>query len=170
MEVVMTEFYKDIPEFEGLYQISNLGNVKSLRSNIIMKPRKNNAGYYYIQFSVNQKKTKKFIHRLVAEVFIPNPANKKEVHHLDGNPENNKMTNLKWVEHKDHTDLEHIPRATKPVIQYDLNGNFIKFWNSQSEINRELNYNKGSISNCCNGKTKTAYGFKWQYAKEGIGK
>ena len=55
----MTEFYKDIPEFEGLYQISNLGNVKSLRSNIIMKPRKNNAGYYYIQFSVNQKKTKK---------------------------------------------------------------------------------------------------------------
>ncbi|MDR2774792.1 MAG: hypothetical protein LBC19_08635 [Tannerella sp.] len=78
------EEWRDIPGYEGLYQVSNTGRVKSLRNNIILKPGTQTNGYQFVILSVNGAKKQKMIHRIVAETFIPNPENKREINHKDG--------------------------------------------------------------------------------------
>ncbi len=119
------ETYKDIKNYEGLYQISNLGNVKSLtrvvKKNIKNKCKtvsetitihgrikkqsktiKGNYITYWVVLSKNGKHKKFYVHRLVAEHFIKNVYNKKEVNHKDSNPQNNKADNLEWVTHNEN--------------------------------------------------------------------
>lgn len=88
------EEWRDIPGHEGLYQVSNKGRVKSLRNNIILKPGKFPNGYLYAPLKVSGSQSNKTIHRLVASVFLPNPDQKKEVNHKDGNKQNNTIENL----------------------------------------------------------------------------
>lgn len=103
----MEEIFKDIPGYEGLYQISNLGNVKSLHYNksnrqVILKPRLNKKGYCRVGLHSKGESKDFFIHRLVAESFIPNPNNLSDVNHKDENKQNNCVNNLEWLSHRDN--------------------------------------------------------------------
>lgn len=119
----MEEIWKDIPEYEGLYQVSNLGNVKSLSRTITLegknqykkynakkeikgkfiKPSINKYGYYQMLLYKNKMKKNFLVHRLVAQAFIPNRNNKPTVNHIDGNKLNNNIKNLEWATNKEQT-------------------------------------------------------------------
>ena len=105
---MLNEIFKDIENYEGLYQVSNLGNIKSLHCNKerIMKPtiRSNNYQYYFVGLLKNGKRKYFAVHRLVAMAFIPNPNNYEQVDHLDGNKLNNNVDNLEWVSPKENTN------------------------------------------------------------------
>ncbi|WP_366942566.1 NUMOD4 domain-containing protein [uncultured Thomasclavelia sp.] len=88
--------WKDVKNYEGLYLVSNLGRIKSVRKNKILSPFINTRGRYQIRFKVNGKITRPFVHRLVAEAFIPNPHNYPEINHKDENKLNNEISNLEW--------------------------------------------------------------------------
>lgn len=111
------EIWEDIKNFEGIYQISNLGKVKSLSRKVkqsngtviatktaILKSCKDGRGYYFVKTSVNAKKKIVKIHRQVALCFIPNPGNKPQVNHKDGDKNNNRITNLEWVTGKENVN------------------------------------------------------------------
>ena len=172
----MEEIWKDIKDYEGHYQVSNLGRAKSLDRYIkgkghslqfkkgrILKPMKDSNGYLKVRLC-NGEKSKTFnLHRLVAEVFIPNPNNYKEVNHKDENKSNNIVSNLEWCDRKYNINYgTRTEKCSKPVLQYDLNGNLIKEWKSINECGRN-GFNQGDICKCCNGKLKTAKGFIWKY-------
>lgn len=108
----MTEIWKDINGYEGLYQVSNLGRVKSLdrvdcsgrhRVGVTLKPGTSHNGYLFVRLSKNSKYSNKRINRLVAEHFIDNPLNKPEVNHCDGNKLNNQVDNLEWSTRSENT-------------------------------------------------------------------
>lgn len=183
----MIEIWKDIKDFEGLYQVSNLGRVKSLKLNreLIMKPTKEVNGYLTINLTNNDGKHKKFlIHRLVVEAFIPNPDNKPQVDHINTDTTDNRVENLRWVTPMENTNnpltLKHIGEfnkinrywtgkyskehpQSKPILQYDLDGNFIREWNCTMDAHRELHIGFTSISNCLKNRSKMAGGFVWKY-------
>lgn len=176
------EIWKDIKEYEGLYQVSNLGRVRSCKREIKMRnqftgieyylnPWTDNKGYKRADLMKNGKKKSKQVHRLVAEAFIENPYNKPQVNHIDGNPKNNNVSNLEWntakenSQHAIRTGLKVRTRAI-PVIQLSKEGDFIKTWKSIALAQKQLNITNGKISECCKGKRKTTGGYKWKYAKE----
>lgn len=257
------EEWKDIKDYEGLYQVSNLGNVRSLDKEIIRKnnfksikikgrilKQQNCGGYKVVPLCKNGKECQKKIHRLVAEAFIENPNNLPIINHKDENKSNNVVENLEWCNskynsnygtcierrvkassrplyqidryngtivaewdganyakkalnlkysdnilycckkktylaynyiwrYKDEYDKEEIsyliniinsnnkiPNPKRKVIQLDLDGNIIDKWISITEVQRCLNYKKSFISDCCRGKQKSAYGYRWQYAED----
>lgn len=171
----MQEIWKDIKGYEGLYQVSNLGRIKSLPRNtknqykngIIKQNVIRGKGYYYV--NLYNKNNKLFtIHKLVAETFIPNPNKLPCINHIDGNKLNNRIDNLEWCSYSNneiHAYKHNLKTPLfKKVNQYDLNGNFIKTWNSIREANKF--YKTSHISECCNNKSsrKTAKGYLWKYA------
>lgn len=190
----MIELWKDIKNYEGIYQVSNLGRIKTLDKYVnclyeqkrLIKSReiktfKNNSGYYIVSLYQNNKSKKFLVHRLVAEAFIPNLNNKKEVNHIDGNKENNCVDNLEWVtksENELHASEKGFTKKqkemvaknnkklkSKKVYQYDLNGNFIKQYSSVSEAARENGFAIGAIANCCRGERKKVYNYIWKYTQ-----
>lgn len=98
----MKENWKDICGFEGLYQISDYGRIKSIRRNKILTSSIHKKGYLHCGLFKEGKRTQRFIHRMVAEAFIPNPENKPCINHKDCNPANNKVENLEWCTHKEN--------------------------------------------------------------------
>ena len=169
----MEEIWKDKKDYEGHYQVSNLGRVKSIKfgKEIILKQHINiKGGYYYVCLLKNGKHKNYYVHRLVAEAFLPNTDNLPQVNHKDENKLNNSVDNLEWCtneyNHNYGTINERISQSqSKPVLQYDLNGNLIKEWKSINECGRN-GFNQGDICKCCNGKRKTAKGFIWVYKNE----
>lgn len=183
----MDEVWKDINGFEGFYQVSSYGNVRSLDRIIIKnengKQYKINrkgkilkqtiASSQYRQVSLSGKLYS--VHRLVAESFIPNIDNKPEVNHIDGDKSNNRVDNLEWVTHSENmrhaTNTGLIPQSAtdnKPIIQFDLKGNDLIIWDSASEVKRVTGYTISLIINCCKNKDrfKTAYNSIWRYADD----
>lgn len=173
----MEEIWKDIEGFEGLYQVSNMGRVKSLRRNIILKSQIARSGYKRIQL-YNNKGYKHFqIHRLVATAFISNPDNLPQVNHKDENKANNCVDNLEWCtpeyNHNYGTinirisqkQLNH-KNKSKIVLQYSLDGTFIKEWKSTMDVERNLGFAHTHISECCRGEQAYGYGYLWKYKKE----
>lgn len=104
MEIIKNmEIFKDIIRFENKYQISNTGKVRNKKTGLILKPKYNQKGYQYVNLSVNKTKSIKwYIHRLVGFHFIPNPDNKPQINHIDGNPSNNVVENLEWVTNEEN--------------------------------------------------------------------
>lgn len=173
--IVHQEIWKDIKGYEGLYQISNLGRVKSLPRNGTIKTKRiikyELDKYGYPQVILNNKKHKCFrVHRLVAEAFILNPQNKSTVNHIDGNKTNNKVSNLEWntvKENNDHALKTGLQRFTgNKINQFSLDKKFIKKWNSQREIERNLKINHSNLKLACIGKYKQCNGFIWRYAND----
>ena len=190
----MKEIWKDIKGYEGLYQISSFGNVKSLDRYIINKngdkqyfPGKYltqgiGDSYLKVTLSKNNKQRTFRVHILVARTFIPNPENKPEVNHIDGNKKNNKVNNLEWntrSENELHAYRNGLAKPSnkqkqavakyakenysKKVVQYSLNGEFIKEWNSMHDVWRELGIRPSYICRCCKGLRNQTYGYIWKY-------
>ena len=181
----MEEIWKDIEGYEGLYKISNLGRVKSLRNfsgvhkkyykyEKIMKPVDNGRGYLTAMLSKNKIKKHKYIHRLVTQEFIANPYNLPEVNHKDENKKNNCVNNLEWCEriYNNQYGTKNKRGAEKrgiKVLQIDINTN--KIINIFPSIRQAARTNKllfSSIRACCVGKARQAYGYKWRYADDEI--
>jgi len=162
------EIWKDIAGYEGLYQVSNLGRVKSLYRFIYLKFKKDKWGYPCVNLC-KKKKTRFFIHRLVAVAFIPNPGNKPEVNHKDGVKIRNFDTNLEWstpLENTTHAIITGLRKYTKTALiyQYDINGTFIKSFNSIYEASKETGINDGNIWRCANNEIKHVDKFIWRYS------
>lgn len=177
----MKEMWKAVKGYEGLYDVSNFGRVRSLINNKILKP---DIGLYKVVTLYKNKQRKRFyIHRLVAFSFIENKENKPMVNHIDGNKLNNNVSNLEWCtcqENNKHAFLKGLNKGSygmlgktgklnkksKIVLQYDLDGNFIKEWYGLSEIERKLNISSTNIWACCKGKRKKSKGYIWKYKEE----
>lgn len=177
------EIWKDIDGFYG-YQVSNLGNVRSLnykktKKIQILKASLSgfNKKYKSVCMRVKGKSIRRNIHRLVAETFIPNPKNLPEINHIDEDGTNNKISNLEWCDRKYNLNYGNrtknfIDSKSIPILQLNLDGSLIKEWKSQVEIVKELGLDLGSLSHCLhgyrikNGKKCPVYsyhGYKWKY-------
>ena len=178
------EQWKDIKETKGVYQISSKGRVKrvgkysnqftSWYDEKILKPAIHERGYLFVQLSINKKILRRYIHRLVAEAFIPNPENKKTVNHKDGNKKNNCVENLEWctyLENNTHA-YEKLGKSQKnkkgsiAVVQYDLKGNFIKEYPSIREAQRQTGIIAiDKVSKGIQNRSQ-AGGYKWKYKED----
>lgn len=183
----MQEIWKDVKGYEGLYQISNFGNVMSLNYRNTsnpqkLTPKKNKDGYLWVELRKNAMPKPFLIHRLVAMAFIPNPNNYPVINHKDENKSNNNFFNLEWCTHsynvlyslKKHSrngcGIKRVKKSGEPykykgmIIQKTLDGEILQNYSSSLEAARANGYSQWSISECCRGNRKTAYGYKWEFA------
>ena len=145
--------------------MTSCGKVWSYRRKKFLVPRKGSNGYLQVGLWKNGKGKNHYMHRLVAEAYIPNPENLPQINHRDENKTNNCLQNLEWCDHKYNinygTRNEKISNSNKkPILQFDLNGNFIKEWKSATDVGREV---RDNIRHCLKGRTKLAYGYIWKF-------
>lgn len=161
---------KDYPK----YEINRCGVVRNKITQKELKPILNSSGYFRVTL-YNEVGVKIFyIHRLVGITFLPNVENLPEINHKDGNKFNNCVGNLEWCTRKENSKHSHSlglqkskkgvdnPRH-KQLHQYSLDGVFVRSWSCVMDVERELGFKNGAISNCCLGKSKTSHNFIWKY-------
>ena len=180
LENLPNEIWKEIKGYEGLYEVSNKGRIKTLKYNhgnkhkiLKCNIKKNRYGYLSVTLCKNKIHKDYSIHRLVATHFIPNPKNLYSINHIDENKKNNCVENLEWctIEYNNNYG-NHIKNITKIKIekygkrinQYTTDGEYLKTWDCISQTQKTLKIN--NISACLSGKQKTAGGFIWKYADE----
>lgn len=173
----MDEIWRDIKGYEGLYQISNKGRVWSVKRQIYMKQNIVNSYYQLSLVCKNGKQKSEKVHRLVALTFLGEPPEGKTVvNHKDENKLNNCVENLEWCDstynnnyggRKEKCSKAMINNAkkSKPIHQYDLQGNLIATYPSGAEVERVLGYSRSNIYKCAKGTYLTAYGYVWRYAE-----
>lgn len=168
------EIWKDIEGYEGLYKVSNLGNVLSLKRKKphLLKPVQYTNGYLFVTLSNHNKSLKEnSIHRLVAKAFLSNPNNLPQVNHKDEDKTNNRVDNLEWCDAKYNlnygTTQERKAKAkSKPVLQYDKNGNFLNKYPSASDAEIKTGIYQENICMVCREKLKSTGGYIWKYADD----
>ena len=175
------EEWRDVVGYEGLYQVSSEGRVKSLERNIphwrggertvkerILKPKTDRYGYLIVGLYAGGKQKMFSVHRLVCEAFHDNPDNKQEVNHINEDKTDNRACNLEWSTRRENCNHgsrnERVAKArSKLVGQYTRDGELIKIWPSTKEAQRQTGFDCSNISQAANGKYKQAYGFIWKY-------
>ena len=170
------EIWKPVVGYEGLYEVSSFGRVRSLNYNHtgkekILKYGKRPNGYLQTTLMKNGIRKDIYTHRLVAETLVSNTENKPYVDHIDTNILNNKAENLRWCTHKENVNnplsIEKKQGKNnynaKPILQFTLNGEFIRRWDCIIDASKELGCSHGNISSCCNGKRNYCGGFIWKY-------
>lgn len=187
------QIWKAVPDYEGLYEVSSEGNVRSLnrfvngRNGKKLKKGKDckpfKRKYLSVTLSKEGKTRQYSIHRLVALAFLDKPASLDEINHIDGIKDNNNVTNLEWcnrsqnLKHAIANGLFKPPQPTKgkfgkehnrsiEVIQFDLNGAIINTFGSANEAARITGFIQTGISKCCRGELKTHKGFVWKYQQD----
>lgn len=188
------EIWKDIKGFEGYYQISNMGNVRSLdrfdgirnlRGQSI-RPNSKRNGYLQVGLRRDSKRKWTTIHRLVATHFIDNPENRPQVNHIDGNKLNNTVDNLEWATpaqnlyHARKNNLieapkgkEHVnfgicgaeSKSAKKVVRYDKDSKETKVYEALI-LTEDDGFDRTSVSKCCNKKLKTHKGYQWYFIED----
>lgn len=180
--------WKDIKNYEGYYQISDMGLVRSLDRYVpdkklgrkflkgkVMKLTESvgkgrNIGYLVVNLRAYGKSMVIPVHRLVAEAFIPNPNNLPTVNHKDGDKHNNSVENLEWASYTDNNihalqNKLRNPRSNM-IKQLSIDGDNVKNYISVSEAARMTQISRGMISHCLNGRTKIAGGYRWEYVEK----
>ena len=168
------EIWKDIKNYEGVYQVSNQGNVRRILSGGRTKTLKNREGLYYtVSLSYNQFKKTYAVHRLVAETFLLRKPWETEVNHKDGNKHNNRVENLEWVTQQDNINHAKYVLGNNPFGKpprkcrcLDSEGNVVAEYPSITEAAKALGKisARAAITNVCKGYSPTAYGYHWEYA------
>lgn len=171
----MREIWKDVLGYEGLYQVSNLGRVKSLNhyKAKIKKATADENGYLRIRLSKKSLQKSFRVHRLVAKAFIPNPDNLPQVNHINEIKDDNRVENLEWCTHDYNVSYGTLPvrqsqkqlndpKKSKPVYQYTLDGVLVRVWPSAAEAGRN-GFSQGHVAACCRGERKSHKGFIWSY-------
>lgn len=172
----MEEIWKPIAGYEGLYEVSNLGRVRSLNYNHtktaeVMTPWVSAKDYDYVHLCKGTAIQSCRVARLVAMAFIPNPDNKPFVDHIDTNRRNNHADNLRWC---DQSENQKNPISRKRygdaksfrVVQLTKENIVMRIWPSLTEAERSGGFNRNQISKVCNGRLKTHHGYKWQYLSD----
>ena len=183
LEDIEGEIWKDIKGYEGLYQVSNMGRIKSIgryvkKKNSIVQRKKEkilkqrvHTRCKYRELTIGLTKDGEIktlsVHRLVALTFIPNSDNKPQVNHINENPLDNRIDNLEWVTAKENANYgnrnKKIGEAnSRPVLQYNLQGELVKRWKSLTECENN-GFWHSAISKCCRGQRKTHKGYIWKY-------
>ena len=183
------EIWKDIEGYEGLYQVSNRGRVKSLSRKVknkngyrvkkesILKPKPNGKGYHIVGLYIKGISKNFTIHYLVLSSFIPNTFNKRTINHIDSNRTNNRLDNLEWATHKENTkhgfvfgnmDMNDYIRIgklkSKKVIMLSMDNKPLLKFDSQTEAQIISEFDSRRISDCCCNKIESYKGYKWQFA------
>ncbi|AIK68578.1 HNH endonuclease [Lactococcus phage phi15] len=159
------ETFVKIDGFEK-YEVSNLGRVRNIESGRTLKPILNHNGYLKYNLYRHDKRKYLYLHRILATAFIDNPEGKPCVNHIDENKLNNDLSNLEWCTERENnihgTRMKRIAeKLFKKVIQLDLNDNVLNEFESMTQAEQETGVFVSNISSCCNGKLKSAGGFKW---------
>lgn len=169
------EVWKDIKGYEGRYQISDQGRVKSLPKTrgrgvgcvyeeIILTAAAHNRGYLHVQLRSNGRGKSVDVHRLVAEAFIPNPHNLPQVNHINGVKTDNRVDNLEWCTNGENQLHKYrvlgVKPFGKPVICIETGAEYA----SAFAVMRHKGIDSSTIAACCRGKRKTAGGYHWRYA------
>ena len=177
------EIWKDIKGFESLYQASNTGLIKRKQGYQCKKDRilkQVNNGFNYMSVSLSEGSTVKrfYVHRLIAETFLENNQNKEEVNHIDGDRQNNELSNLEWVTRSEnHYHRYKVLKQrgvnfgktgdknwrSKPVICFDKEGNFIKRYAGVMEAMRQTGIHEANIRGAIHGRSKSSGGYIWNY-------
>lgn len=185
------EIWKPIIGFEGIYEVSSHGRVRSLdriveckngalkpKKGLVLSPKIEKSGYLAVNLKYGGSGIMKRIHCLVAQAFIPNPENKDIVNHKNGIKSANYLFNLEWntsTENNQHARRTGLTKNTasgsknsksKAVVQLDLNGNFIAEFGGLREAARNTTANNTNIMFCCQGKYSQSGGFKWMYKSD----
>lgn len=167
------EIWVDIKGYEGLYQVSNLGRVKSLNyrrtgKEKILKPIKMKRQYIKVQLCKNRKPKQYMIHRLVAQAFIPNPDNKEQVNHINGNKADNRVENLEWCTNSENTQhafenglnkYNYTDKTPQRVycIEFDMS------FESLTQAEKVTGANHSDIGKVARGERKSAKGLHFIY-------
>ena len=174
------EIWKDIEEYEGLYQVSNLGRVKRLKGKYvsverILKLCRHTDGYLQVGLCKNGKRKTHKIHRLVAQAFIPNLEKKLEINHIDEDKTNNNVNNLEWSTRKENCNHgTHNERVSKtmsiPIIATNLKTGESKDFYGARECARQLDLNPASITDVLKSRRKSTGGYTFKYLNKGDNK
>ena len=182
------EEWRPVKGYDGLYEVSNLGRVRSLDRQIdrvsrygnpfciiapgrILKLRPNGKNnYLFVELHDRDRKNCFLVHRLVADAFVPNPDNLHEINHKDENKHNNMPSNLEWCNRKYNMQYgtgikRRAIKQGKSIEQLTPDGSHISFFCSISEAARVTGFHKSLLASTCRGKFKTAYGYKWRYSE-----
>lgn len=185
----LKEVWKDIKGYEGIYQVSNLGKVRSLDRIVtysngakhkhlgsIINGYISHKGYRRVELSKNGKTIKFSVHRLVAKTFLPNPKNLPQVNHKDEDKTNNRVDNLEWCTCKYNNNYgnrtkssvqtyKHNSSIGKHVLRCDMNGNTIQEYRSTYEVEKLFGSSHSYIKHCCD-ENKIAYEYVWKWRCE----
>lgn len=166
--------WRNVPGYEGLYEVSAQGSVRSLNWRNTGKTRelflkRHRDGYRQVELFKDGNKKMIPVHRLVALAFVPGYKPGLTVNHIDEDKGNNRASNLEWCTLEENIQYSAYRNKGRPekkvdVYQIDASGKIVARWPSFVAIRKALGYNDWSIRCCCNGTRKSAYGFQWQFA------
>ena len=153
------------------YGVTRTGKVYSHKSGKWkpLKPQKDTDGYEQVRLSKNGKSRLTFVHRLVADTFIPKQEGYNEVNHIDGNKLNNRADNLEWCTRRENVLHAHntgLIKTRTPIVATNLKTGEKTIFKGQHEAARQLNLNQGNINHALRNKNRNAYGYHFEYAKE----